>query len=305
MRYLLLAALLLTTIVTYGQGYVDQEKTYDLVNSQSADVNSLSKVTWHIYEYKDHIEGNKLGNWSEFLAHLEELPGYYPTETKRHIVEMANRIEGEHFKNGMKLLVPDSFVKDYKAYSPYPFLYIAAEPIPKLFVIDKFTQTFGAYENGKLVRWGILSSGRDNNLTPPGRYNFNWKDEHRFSNAAPAGEEWEMFYVFNFQSKWGVHVHQYSLPIGNAVSHGCVRVSLADAIWNFYWANEWQHEKGKLVRNGTPVVVLNNNPNGRPRHWQVKDGKVETVVELPANLADTPAGKYSSISEATPWLSGW
>ncbi len=305
MRYLLLLIVAFYNIgFVSAQGYLDQEKAYDLVNGQITDVRNINKVDWHLYEYKDYIEGNKLGNWGEFLAHIDSLPGQHG-EMRRYIVEISNRITGDNFKNGMLLLIPDSFPKDFKAYSPYPFLYVSAEPIPKLFIIDKFTQTFGAYEYGKLVRWGLLSSGKENDLTPPGRYNFNWKDEHRFSNAAPPGEEWEMFYVFNFQSKWGVHVHQYALPIGRPASHGCVRLSLADAIWNYYWANEWQHEKGRLVRNGTPVVVLHSNPKGKAAHWQIKDGKVISLVELPVNLADVPEGIYSSISERVPWLSGW
>jgi hypothetical protein len=287
-----------------GQGYVDQERVYNLINGQVTHVNILNKPTWHLYEYKDHVDGNKLGNWGEFLAHVDSLPGHHQ-EMKRYIVELSNRVTGDNFKNGMILLIPDSFPHDFKAYSPYPFTYPAADTIPKLFILDKLTQTFGAYEYGKLVRWGLVSSGRDDELTPPGRYNFNWKDEHRFSNAAPPGEVWEMFYVFNFQSKWGVHVHQYALPIGRPASHGCVRMALADAIWNYYWANEWQHEKGRLVRNGTPVVVLHSNPDGKAAHWKIKDGKVISLVELPVNLADIPEGIYSSISNRVPWLSGW
>jgi hypothetical protein len=305
MKYILFLIIMLYHVsYVSAQGYLDQEKAYDLINTQTTDIRNVNKVNWHLYEYKDHVEGNNLGNWGEFLVHIDSLPGHH-AETKRYIVEISNRITGDNFKNGMLLLIPDSFPRDFKAYSPYPFLYLSAEPIPKLFIIDKFTQTFGAYEYGRLVRWGLLSSGKENDLTPAGRYNFNWKDEHRFSNAAPPGEEWELFYVFNFQVKWGVHVHQYALPISGPVSHGCVRVSLADAIWNYYWANEWQHEKGKLVRNGTPVVVLHSNPKGRAAHWRMKDGKMESLVELPANLADIPEGIYSTISERAPWLSGW
>lgn len=295
----------LILFATQAQGYVDQEKVYDLINSQTTDIKNLSKAAWHQYEYKDHIEGNKLGNWEEFLAHIDSLPGYYTKEMKRYIVELSNRVTGDNFKNGMLLLIPDSFPKDFRTYTPYPCVYISAEPIPKLFIIDKFTQTFGAYEFGRLVRWGLLSSGKEDKLTPAGRYNFNWKDEHRFSNAAPPGEKWELFYVFNFQVKWGIHVHQYALPIGRPVSHGCVRLTLADAIWNYYWANEWQHEKGKLVRNGTPVVVLHSNPKGRTAHWGVNNGNIESLVRLPTNLADIPEGVHSTISERVPWLSEW
>lgn len=287
-----------------AQGYVDQDRVARLQNTQNMPVENLLKVSWHLYEYNDYIPDIEKGNWTSFLAHLDSIPGD-DTAMKRYIVELSNRVTGDNFKNGRILLIPDSFAQDFKAYSPYPFYYAAADTVPKLFIIDKFTQTFGAYENGKLVRWGLLSSGKENDKTPPGRYNFNWKDEYRLSNAAPPGEKWELYYMFNFQSKWGVHVHQYALPINKPVSHGCVRVSMADAMWNYNWANGWVHEKGRLVRNGTPVMVINDNPKGNAAHWQVKDNGVQSLVQLPVNLLDIPRGMHSSISERVPWLSGW
>lgn len=171
-------------------------------------------------------------------------------------------------------------------------------------MIDKQTQTFGAYEFGKLVRWGILSSGSTNEKTPAGRYNFNWKAEYRLSNAAPPGEKWELYYLFNFQSKWGLHVHQYRLPIGKAVSHGCVRVAMADAVWNYNWANEWQHNGGRLVRNGTPVIVIRDNAKDRPTQWTIREGYVISEILLPSNLQDVPAGLHSTTLSVS-WFSGW
>ncbi len=306
MTYRLLCTFLLSVLslsYTYAQGYVDQDKAAPLQNSQSLTVDSIVKVSWHIYEYGDNIPNNGLGNWSEFKAHIDSIPGA-DTATNRYIVELTNRVTGNNLKNGRILLIPDSFVQDFKAYSPYPFYYNAADTLPKLFIIDKFTQTFGAYEYGKLVRWGLLSSGSTNVKTPPGRYNFNWKAEYRLSNAAPPGEKWELHFMFNFQPVWGIHVHQYSLPINKPVSHGCVRVSMADAKWNYKWANEWVHEKGKLVRNGTPVMVINDNPKGTAAHWQLSDGDIESLVKLPENLFDIPPGLHSTISDI-PWLSGW
>lgn len=286
-----------------AQGYVDQDKVARLQNSQIITVDSLKKVSWHTYQYGDNIPNNGLGNWSEFLAHIDSIPGA-DTSIKRYVVELSNRVTANNFKNGMVLLIPDSFVHDFKAYSPYPFYYTAADTVAKLFIIDKFTQTFGAYEYGKLIRWGILSSGSTNAKTPPGRYNFNWKAEYRLSNAAPEGEKWELYFMFNFQPVWGIHVHQYALPINKPVSHGCVRVSMADAKWNYKWANGWVHEKGKLVRNGTPVIVIHKNPDNYAAHWQVKEHKIQSLVHLPENLLEVPAGLHSTVSLA-PWISGW
>jgi len=306
MMYRLLCAVVLTLTCSFtakAQGYVDQDKVARIQNSQLMPVDNIVKVSWHTYVYGDNIPDNGLGNWSEFLAHIDSIPGE-DTAAKRYIVELTNRITGNNFKNGRVLLIPDSFVQDFKAYSPYPFYYNAADTLPKLFIIDKFTQTFGAYEYGKLVRWGLLSSGSTNKKTPPGRYNFNWKAEYRLSNAAPPGEKWELYFMFNFQPVWGIHVHQYSLPISRPVSHGCVRVSMADAQWNYNWANEWVYEKGKLTRNGTPVMVINDNPGDRAAHWLLTDGNVESLVKLPESLLDIPPGLHSTIS-TIPWMSGW
>lgn len=146
----------------------------------------------------------------------------------------------------------------------------------KLFIIDKYTQTFGAYEYGKLVHWGLVSTGRTDDLTPNGKYNFTWKAEYRQSTAAPPGEVWEMYWMFNFIPDAGIHVHQYALPIAAAASHGCVRLSLGDAQWNYNWAD------GGGKNKGTPVWVINHNPVDRPAHWEISyDGSVKSLVRLP------------------------
>lgn len=303
LRYYITIITLLAASQLLAQGYVDQDRVDSLLNSQSIPADSITKVSWHIYEYKDYAPNSDSGAWTSFLAHIDSLPGTH-ADMKRYIIELANRITGEHFRASMQLLIPDSFPHDYKAYSPYPFNYMEAGTFPKLFVIDKYTQTFGAYEYGVLVRWGVLSSGSTNNKTPPGRYNFNWKEEFRLSNAAPPGETWELWYVFNFQSVWGLHLHQYALPIGKAASHGCVRLALADAKWLYNWAHEWVYKGGKPNRNGTPLIIINENPPYRPAHWTIEDGQVRSSVKLPENIFEIPAGLHSNIKDA-PWISGW
>jgi len=88
-----------------------------------------------------------------------------------------------------------------------------------------------------------------------------------------------MYYVFNFEPRTGIHVHQYALPIGAAASHGCVRVSLADAMWNYNWANGTNSKE-----KGTAVWVINHNPGGKVAHWEVSyDGSVVSLVRLPGD----------------------
>ena len=289
MRQLLLVAFLLfASMPTYAQGYVDQDRVAPILNSQDGPISNVQKVKWTVYDYKPHKKGNKKGPWTMLKAYLDSLPGGQ-FGNRLHIVELANRVTSDKLQAGRQLVVPESFDEDYRAYSPYPFHYEAAANLPKLFIIDKFTQTFGAYENGNLVRWGLISAGRTNNLTPKGKFNFTWKDEFRISSISPPGEPWEMPYMFNFEPVAGIHVHQYSLPIATPASHGCVRVSMADAMWNFNWADG----TGKNGKKGTPVWVINNNPPGRSAHWKIgSDGSINSLVKLPgATESDIYANK--------------
>lgn len=292
--YILICLIAATGMVS-AQGYVDQDRARPLFNAQGIDdIKSMKKVTWHTYKYDDNIEGNGMGSWSEFEAHLDSLPGARK-DMRRYIVEFANRVTGDNFKKGNELLIPDEFPEDYRAYSPYPFHYSEADSLTKLFIIDKYTQTFAAYENGWLVRWGIVSTGSTNGKTPAGRYNFNWKSELRESSAAPPGETWTLPYMFNFHAGWGLHVHQYALPIDQPASHGCVRMTMADAIWNYEWADGWVKDNGKLVRNGTPVIVINANPaDRRADHWEYyAESGVTSLVKLPEDVYNVPAGTYA------------
>ncbi|MCB0700444.1 MAG: L,D-transpeptidase [Chitinophagales bacterium] len=288
----------------YAQGYVDQQKVSSILNCQGGRGNSTlpQPVSWHLYHYINNNDTLHKGAWEQLMAHADSLPGVYQGY-RRYIIELANRTEGNHFKVGNNILVPDSFPTDYRAYSPYPLHYPVADTIAKLFIIDKYTQTFGAYEHGKLVRWGLVSSGNTNKKTPAGRYNFNWKDSFRISNASPPGERWELPFMVNFHIKWGLHVHQYSLPIGKAVSHGCVRVAMADAYWNYKWANGTIWGNNSIKSNGTPVMVINDNPPAnRAYHWLIKDGMVQSLVHLPEDLYTIPTGSY--MQTQADWLSG-
>jgi hypothetical protein len=160
----------------------------------------------------------------------------------------------------------------------------------KLFVIDKTLQVFGAYEYGTLVRWGIVSTGDTETRTPSGRFNFNWRAKERVSSLSPPGEEWKMFWVMNFHHERGIHVHQYPLPVGGPVSHGCVRTTEADAKWLFNWADTWRLRDEKLVSQGTTVIVIGEEPT-RPRPFAFSDEGPRLIpVELPDDPMSVPPG---------------
>jgi hypothetical protein len=101
--------------------------------------------------------------------------------------------------------------------------------------------------------------------------------------------------VFNFHDRRGIHVHQYyALPTSGAASHGCVRLMTADAQWIYDWADGWRTtnggaerglaSRGRILEQGTMVLVLGDAPDGAPQRFRDVGGSPELIrVELPAD----------------------
>ncbi len=123
-------------------------------------------------------------------------------------------------------------------------------PIPQKIKSSKKTiivylkkQFFGAYQNGKLIHWGPISSGKNKCLdiktgqpyscqTPTGVYKVLWKTKFRMSKKYKSKMPW----AIAFDNR-GYFIHQGKLP-GKADSRGCVRVLREDARWLYYWVNK-------------------------------------------------------------------
>lgn len=273
------AALILSLVIpdaASAQGYVDQAAVTTLLNSQGSDV-AVQTAGWHQYRIPSAHKTSKAIE-KGLRAHLDSLPGGAVGQRMK-IVELTNRVRAGYFAQRHVLLVPDEFSDDFRAYTPYPLRYTGADSLAKLFIVDKSTQTFAAYDRGALVRWGLVSTGSSDDLTPGGRYTFNWQQEFRLSTDAPEGETWEMRWVWNFHGPKGIHVHQYAVPIAQAASHGCVRLTEADAKWNYDWAEK-----------GTTVLVLGVSPVGLVSHWTVQGRDVISLVYLPADPMEVPLG---------------
>ena len=269
-----LTLLSLSTRAT-AQGYVDQQAIKTLQATQG-NVPDVAPVSWHAYKPSAKLKTNK-AVVADIQRHLDSLPGEL-REGRMQVVELSNRVCAKYLLQRGVVLVPDSFPPDFRAYAPYPQHYAGADTFGQLFVADKYTQTFAAYEGGRLVRWGLISTGRDDGNTPTGRYTFNWRDEFRLSTAAPPGEVWELRWVYNFHGPRGIHVHQYAVPIAQPASHGCVRLTEADARWNYDWAAK-----------GTTVLVLNHNPLGLAAHWS-SGPQPQSLIGLPPSPLDIPDG---------------
>jgi hypothetical protein len=297
-RRLLLAALFVTlapAALAQPNRLYDQEEVGDLLYAVEDSLETLPVVT-----YRYHVLQHPTDNSVFARARLYTEVGDGDVRAGRErlgIVEFFNYVRVTNLGIGDTLVMPSHLDLDHRAYAPFPRHYPGAAELDKLFIIHKGVQAWAAYEHGRLRRWGLVNTGAPGYRTPAGRFNFNWQELERVSSESPPGERWLMRWVFNFHNERGIHVHQYSMPRSGPASHGCVRLITADARWIYDWADPWvttngQGAKGgRVLEQGTMVLVLGDEPDGRPRVFDhTPSGPVRRVVELPEDPWSVPPG---------------
>lgn len=192
------------------------------------------------------------------------------------LLEKLNRVDRAHMSRLKQLIVPGTW-RDEIDYSPFPSSFPAANTTPTLIVVDQPSQAFAAYEYGRQVKWGPISSGRKAKQTPAGLYHLNWKARSRTSTLSG---EWRLNWYFNFHNQRGLAFHEFELP-GVPMSHACVRLLSRDAEWIFRWGQGWTLDaKGQLQTNGTPVIIQGSFNFDQPGPWLA----APVTISLPAHL---------------------
>lgn len=310
-----LAPLLLAAIALAGparaqqSSFFNQEALAEILNRPQVPLEELPDV---YYDY--HVIGDETGNTVFARNRFYNAIGGGDSELghkRSGLVELLNRKLMADVRVGDTLVVPTDWDLDFRAYSPFPRRYEGAAPLGKLFIIHKTLQAFAAYQDGELVRWGVVNTGnKDTSPTPTGRYNFNWREEHRVSSLSPrdaAGnitESWDMYWVMNIHLERGVHFHQYAMPTGGPTSHGCIRAVDADAKWVYDWADSWTAAGGntftsigtRLTKPGTTVLVLGDDPKTAPSPFIFRRRyPILAKTELPASPWDVPPGTAQQV----------
>ena len=193
------------------------------------------------------------------------------------LLEKLNRRDTEHLPRLDTIVVPEAWA-DELALAPILREWAWAQPFPKVIVVDQPSQIFGGYENGRLVRWGPVSTGRKETPTPAGNFNLTWRSRSRRSTD---NDQWLLEWYFNFINARGVSFHQFDLP-GVAASHACVRLLKRDAMWLYNWGESWtlSANQREVLTKGTPVVILGTYDFARPAPWLSLDWW-RTGVRLP------------------------
>ena len=186
------------------------------------------------------------------------------------LLEKLNRRDVEHLLRAEPaipgLVVPETWGDDELVFSPMPAASEWATPYAKAIVVHQPMQVFGAYENGQLIRWGPVSTGRKETPTPAGEYNLTWRSRKRRSTDNDA---WVLEWYFNFVNERGVSFHQFDLP-GYPASHACVRLLQRDAMWLYEWGEQWTldpEDKRKIVTPGSPVWIADVYDYKAPAPW--------------------------------------
>lgn len=176
------------------------------------------------------------------------------TPEQQHLIFALNRVDAHRLNKGDVLIIPDTLTGDLKDYSPFPATLDILDSIPQTVLVSQRIQGFALYENGQLVKWGPVSSGKRSTPTPNGLNYGNYRAREKVSTI---NSSWLMPYYFNFMNFEGVGVHQYELP-GYPASHACVRLRNEDAIFIYNWAKQWKlsNDGTTVVENGTPFMVF-------------------------------------------------
>jgi len=202
------------------------------------------------------------------------------TPSQIDIIEMLNRRDREHLLRPDPpvpgIVVPVTWSDDPLAYSPFPAMWPAAETQVTAIVVHQPMQAFAAYEKGRLVRWGPVSTGRKETPTPAGSFNLTWRARSRRSTD---NQDWLLEWYFNFVNARGISFHLFDLP-GYPASHACVRLLLRDAQWLYGWGQQWTLDETRrnVAIPGTPVLVMGTYAFGSPPPWLALDALVSPIV---------------------------
>ncbi len=184
----------------------------------------------------------------------------WPDETERQAIQRLNRMN-VRLRKGMILAVPIKWEKKIvKKMTPFPKK--VETPNEKVIMVDLNQLAWGAYDdNGKLVRWGPASGGKNwcpdvkrGCRTPQREFSMRWKQGRRCKSKKfpiPKGGA-PMPYCMFFYGGYAMHGSP-TVPGYNA-SHGCVRLFAEDARWLNEEFIELPDKKAGLT--GTKVIVM-------------------------------------------------
>ena len=200
--------------------------------------------------------------------------------------KLLNRKETRFMSVGSAVVIPDTIIKDLKAYSVFPQVYEGARKLKKLIVVSNRYLSYACYDSGRLVRFAACNTGKEKTPSYPGRYAMNWREKlHRSS----IDSSWVMPFTFNFHKEAGSAFHQFDMP-GKPASHSCIRQFAEDAEWLYNWSEGIKKDSnGKFIpMSGTPVIIIDyyDFEKDKGNLWKRIKSNKDLILDLPKNPMD-------------------
>lgn len=142
----------------------------------------------------------------------------------KQLAMRVNRMNIEP-RRGSEVLLPVNDVAWY--YVPVPH---RVDGVGRHLIIYDDQQFFGAYEDGRLIHWGPVSTGKQGKETPFGHFKATWKSRYHRSSLY---DNARMYFAIQFSGHY--FTHEYTELPGYPASNGCVRMFWNDAKWKFSW----------------------------------------------------------------------
>lgn len=160
----------------------------------------------------------------------------------------ANNISNPNLVNaGQVIIIPDArTVTDLSSVSPAavaPNAPAATISVGKQIIVDLSDSRIYAYENGRLVRSVLASTGLPATPTVKG----NFTVQRKYPSQLMSGPGYylpNVQWIMYFYAGYAIHGTYWHNNFGQPMSHGCVNLPNDEALWFYDWAPV-----------GTPVLV--------------------------------------------------
>jgi LysM repeat protein len=154
------------------------------------------------------------------------------------LIARANRlVNPDRLKIGQTLMIPATW-SDYLKLDPD---YVDTRPVKRI-VVHLEDQRVDAYENGRLVRSVMVSTGLPKTPTVQGEFRIYQKLISQ-TMTGPGYYLPGVPYVMYFYQGYGLHGTYWHKNFGRPMSHGCVNLPTLEAEWFYSWA-----EIGTIVK---------------------------------------------------------
>ncbi|MBZ0299897.1 MAG: LysM peptidoglycan-binding domain-containing protein [Anaerolineae bacterium] len=179
----------------------------------------------------------------EHLAEIAQRFGVtWPAIVQANHITDPNRIQA-----GQVILIPDArTVTDLGIISPVdlaPSAPSATTSVGKEIIVDLSDSRIYAYENGRLVRSVLASTGLPATPTVKGAF----KVQRKYAAQLMSGPGYylpNVQWIMYFYAGYAIHGTYWHNNFGQPMSHGCVNLPNDEALWFYDWASV-----------GTPVTV--------------------------------------------------